>query len=305
MFPRYLVNFPKDVNNFVLEKLLNISSLGVLILDENLKIIYWNKGAEKITGFSLKDVFNKSFKDFSIIEIYSKKKEINFKNLINQLITEKQNSVNVVYIRHKENYRFPIELNFFYFYDEKKERNIILGIFSILDMVIYTKKLIKSLKEKANKDFLTLLPNRRFLEYIINKKMREFKRFSANFGIILFDINNFKSINDCFGHKAGDKILKIFSNTIKINLRDCDILGRWGGDEFIAIILNVDMEQLKMVSDKLVDIVSKKLFKEKEHKFHIFVSAGYALNHKEDSIETLIERADKSMYKEKFKKIHP
>lgn len=305
MFPRFLVNFSKDVDNFIIEKLLNVPSLGVLILEENLKIIYWSKGAEKITGYSSKDVFHKSFEDFSIIEIYSKKKEINFKNLIKKLIIKKQNSVNVVYIRHKENYRFPIELHLFYFYDEIKKRNIILGIFSILDMVVYTKKLIKSLKEKANKDFLTLLPNRRFLEYIINKKMKEFKRFSANFGIILFDLDNFKSINDCFGHKAGDKILKIFSNTIKNNLRDCDILGRLGGDEFIAIILNVDMEQLKMISDKLVNIVSNKLFKEKEHKFHIFVSAGYALNQKEDTFETLMERADKSMYKEKFKKIHP
>lgn len=169
------------------------------------------------------------------------------------------------------------------------------------DLVIYAKKLISSLKKRANQDFLTKLPNRRFLEFIINKKIQEFKRFSINFGIILFDINNFKEINDNFGHSTGDTVLREFSKTIKLNLRECDIFGRWGGDEFIAIILMLNKNQLKKLSDKYMKIIEKKVFNEKKEGFHIIVSAGYTLVQKEDDLNCLIDRADKNMYNQKLK----
>jgi len=305
MFSKSLNHLPVKLNKFVLEKLLNNLSFGVFVLDESLKILFWSKGSQKITGYSSKELSGKSFEDISILEVYQKNKEINFKNLIKDKINKRKDLVVVAYLRHKDNYRFPIEIHFFCFFDEDEQKTAQVGIFFILDMVLYTKKLIKSLKEKANKDFLTSLPNRRFLEYLINKKIGEFSRYDLKFGLILLDIDNFKSINDCLGHSSGDLVLKEFSTLIKKNLRSCDYFGRWGGDEFIAIILNVDMEQLKIISDKLVETIRKKTFKEKKFKFNIFVSAGYTLIKKDDTIDTILERVDQNMYKEKFKKTHP
>lgn len=174
-------------------------------------------------------------------------------------------------------------------------------MFKVSDMVVYTSSLINSLNDAANRDFLTMLPNRRHLELIINKKIKEFEKLSTNFGVIIFDINNFKSINDCFGQNTGDFVLKEFGKTIKENLRKCDIFGRWGGDEFIAVIPNIKEKQLKMISEKLVDIIREKIFVEKKNKIYIIVSAGYSIAKKMDNLDILVGRADKMMYEEKFK----
>lgn len=114
---------------------------------------------------------------------------------------------------------------------------------------------------------ITGFPSLRSLEFIIKKKIQEFNRFSTNFGIILFDINKFKEINDKLGHSKGDRVLKEFSKTIKLNLRDCYIFERWGGDEFIAIILRVKSNQLKKISDNFIKIIEKKIFNEKKGVF--------------------------------------
>ncbi|MEJ5166239.1 MAG: diguanylate cyclase [Thermoanaerobaculia bacterium] len=301
MFPKYLKEFPESLKNHLLKNLIENTSLGVFILNEKKEVVLWSRGAKKITGFSFSEVLGKKMEDFTIIEIYYKKKEINFEKFLEAYNEKEKTDSNLSYIRHKEKYRFPIEIQLLKVSDEKSGRIFFCGIFKIHDLVVYTKKLINSLKKRANQDFLTKLPNRRFLEFIINKKIQEFKRFSTNFGIILFDINNFKEINDNFGHSTGDNVLREFSKTIKLNLRECDIFGRWGGDEFIAIILMVKKSQLKKISDNFIKIIGKKLFNEKKGGFYIAVSAGFTLVQKEDDLGCLIDRADKNMYRKKLK----
>lgn len=300
MLSKYIKSLPENLQHKFLRSLLENDFNGITILNGKREIIFWNRSAKIITGFSSSEVLGKKFENFTSMK-FPNKKDLCLEDILQNPAGKGKSKINFVYIRHKENYLLPVEIKFFIIFDEKSRETFLLGIFKVHDIVTYTKKLINSLKKRANQDFLTKLPNRRFLEFIINKKIQEFKRFSYKFGIILFDINKFKEINDKFGHSTGDRILREFSKTIKLNLRDCDIFGRWGGDEFIAIILKVKKNQLKKISDNFIRIIEKKIFNEKKRGFHIKISAGYTLIHKDDDLLCLIDRADRNMYKKKLK----
>lgn len=294
---------PSSLKNFICHKFINISPYGIIVFSEELSIIFFSKSAYKITGFKQSEIIGKKLEDVTILELFSKdNEEISFEDFLRNL---KKNTSKVLYIRHKSNYRFSVKIRFFLFKEKKKKEKYIIGIFNIFDTLDYTRRLVNSIKRISNHDHLTMLPNRKFLEFLINKKLHEFKRYNSKFGIILFDINNFKSINDNFGHIIGDDILIDFSRTISKNLRNCDILGRWGGDEFIALITNVDEDKIETIMKKLTEIIKNKLFLITAEGLHLTVSAGFSIIRKKDNLQTLVDRADKNMYEDKFKNINP
>ena len=103
---------------------------------------------------------------------------------------------------------------------------------------------VKELEQLALVDKLTQLANRRYIESQLEKNLAEFRRTQLPFAVYFFDIDHFKQINDTYGHDAGDEVLKFLSKTLIDNARAFDIYGRWGGEEFIALIRNINGENL-------------------------------------------------------------
>lgn len=306
MLQSKLEEFSPQLEDFIFKKLLEVTSFGLVIFDENLKIVFWSNSAKKITGYNSSDVIGKKVEDSKILEFFSKKDEkLNFGEFLKKLFDEEKDSIKTIFIRHKNNYRFSITMKLYFFKNTRKMKKYVVGIFNIFDVLDYSRRLVSFIKKASNQDWLTKLPNRKNLEFLINKKVQEFKRYKSKFGIILFDIDNFKSINDCMGHNVGDEILISFSNIISKNLRNCDLVGRWGGDEFVAIIVNVDDLKIKQIMSKLVSTIKKEIFKKNGFNIHLNVSAGFSVINEEDNLNSLIERADKNMYEFKFKKTNP
>ncbi|MFA5461945.1 MAG: diguanylate cyclase, partial [Sulfurimonas sp.] len=106
-------------------------------------------------------------------------------------------------------------------------------------------------KEESKEDFLTKLPNKRALDEFVNIKEAEFERYEKNFSIIFFDLDYFKSVNDTYGHDAGDAVLVAFANILKKDTRSMDIIGRWGGEEFVAILSETDVEGAMAFAQKI------------------------------------------------------
>lgn len=168
-----------------------------------------------------------------------------------------------------------------------------------------TKKLVSSetkrvLTEKlANTDTLSGAYNRRFLNEFIEGYLKIVKREKNNFSILLIDIDNFKKINDSFGHDIGDDVIRNFSKFTKSAIRKNDLLIRFGGDEFLVLLPNTKFEDAKNVAEK----ISKKIYKSNqnlEEKYHHTISIGIASYIESDnSIDDIIIRADKSLYKAK------
>ncbi len=121
----------------------------------------------------------------------------------------------------------------------------------------------------------------------------------ADFGILFIDIDHFKDFNDTYGHLLGDKVLRLVANTLRNNLRVTDSCGRWGGEEFIAVVYDLDLSGLARVAEKLRATISQTTVQEKDLELGVTVSIGSTLLRAADTFPSLIDRADKLMYESK------
>jgi len=115
----------------------------------------------------------------------------------------------------------------------------------------------------------------------------------------MIDIDHFKNINDTYGHKAGDKALALIANQIQNNLRESDFLARFGGEEFVVLMPETDLDSAIIAADKLLKAVEQCQFHYQNAQVNITVSAGLSQLREDDSTETLFQRADEAMYRAK------
>jgi diguanylate cyclase (GGDEF)-like protein len=148
-------------------------------------------------------------------------------------------------------------------------------------------------------DQLTGLANRRFIEKELAARLEEKKRYPLSFGVLFMDIDHFKSFNDRFGHAAGDAVLKMVAGTFTANTRSFDSYGRWGGEEFIGIIRNVDKTALESMGNRLRLLIETTYLFRKNEKHQVTISIGATIAHEADTVQTLVKRADVLLYESK------
>jgi len=194
--------------------------------------------------------------------------------------------------------------------DENTPANLSKGVLWTIKDISRRKKLEKKVKERtkeielkntqleelAAKDHLTGLFNRSKLDEALENQFKHSKRYRTIFGAIMIDIDYFKQVNDDYGHQAGDTILQEFATLLKNASRETDIIGRWGGEEFLLIVENID-------KDNLINLAQKLRMSVEEYKFsivnHKTASFGVALYRSGEKINELIARADKALYQAK------
>jgi len=155
--------------------------------------------------------------------------------------------------------------------------------------------LIEELKKNAYVDALTGLNNRRFLWEYGTGLFNNAEYTTDSLTVAMVDIDNFKDINDTYGHHMGDNVLAKVSNNLQKHLVDKDIIARIGGEEFCVILHNKDTNEAKGILDKLRISVAEDSFKFKEKEIKITVSIGMC-EHTEDDFETMLKTADKALY---------
>lgn len=178
-----------------------------------------------------------------------------------------------------------------------------IAIFTILALIIpifYGRKLIIRQQELHNEiskiaaeDCLTNLYNRRKINTLIHAEIERSDRYKKDFSIILIDIDFFKRVNDQFGHIAGDNLLRMFSDLLRETIRHTDTAGRWGGEEFVVICPETNTEGATALANKIQQRID-------QHRFDGFgkqtASFGVACYMENDSVDTIIHRADLALY---------
>ncbi len=153
----------------------------------------------------------------------------------------------------------------------------------------------------ANTDTLTQLCNRRrFLEYL-EKEISRFRRYSNPAIILIFDIDHFKQVNDTYGHQVGDKVLRLVAQTCKDNLRVNDLIGRYGGEEFIVLLPETNKKQALLVAEKIRHAIENLQIPQQKEYLSVTISIGIApfQDGKPISEDILIRNADKALYEAK------
>jgi diguanylate cyclase (GGDEF)-like protein len=152
-------------------------------------------------------------------------------------------------------------------------------------------------------DPLTDLPNRRDLERRLREEIDRSARANENLGCLVIDVDHFKAINDRFGHSAGDAVLVELASAFRASLRSFDIVARFGGDEFVALLPGADLESSRRVAEALCDVVSTLAVNHAPHHDPIRVSISVgAVSHEPGAPEDahkLLERADDAVYEAK------
>jgi diguanylate cyclase (GGDEF)-like protein len=157
---------------------------------------------------------------------------------------------------------------------------------------------IIKLKEVAIKDHLTGLYNRRYFFNAGGNLYENAKRNNLHITIGMIDIDNFKVINDTYGHAAGDQVLQHLSQKLKSNFRSSDIVARYGGEEFIVMTANMAVEKYQAHFEKLRDEIENTPIKTKVGEIHATISIG-ATTSLGDSLEDMIKESDKFLYRAK------
>ncbi len=157
------------------------------------------------------------------------------------------------------------------------------------------KKVVVS-KEMDRFDTLTGALSRKVFNEIIGIKVMEAKHRGTPLGMIIFDIDYFKKINDRYGHLVGDNVLKEVAQIVKSNIRESEYFVRWGGEEFVILLPNTNLHGTKMVAEKLRRAVESHQFRDIER---LTCSFGVTVLKKEDTITSFIKRADEALYEAK------
>ncbi len=175
----------------------------------------------------------------------------------------------------------------------------IIQVFSDNSPTLAARERIKHLEDLALLDELTRLPNRRFVVRELTSRISEMSRVGEPFGVLFADIDDFKSVNDSHGHETGDEVLRVVARTLLHNCRPLDAIGRWGGEEFVAVVREVDRGQLRIIGERLRALVASSKVRRNGTQIGVTISVGGTTARPGDSPESLLERADQMLYRSK------
>jgi diguanylate cyclase len=154
-------------------------------------------------------------------------------------------------------------------------------------------------QDQASRDALTGLPNRRAYDARMSEEVARYKRFGEPLSLVVFDLDNFKQINDRFGHRAGDKALKVIARLLKQRMRETDFLARYGGEEFVLLLPGASSEDALALADKMRAAVVEAGLHSKGKPVYLTISGGVASLRDGDTPDAIFERADQGLYQAK------
>jgi len=293
---------PADSGEDFYKNILHNISDGVYFVDKNRSITYWNKGAEAITGFGSEDIIGKSCFDRILIHVTDDNQNICKGGCpLAATIKDGKNREAAAFFHHKSGHRVPTILKTSPIRDASGKITGAFEIFNDNSENFEMTETIKKLKEDSLLDILTGIANRKYIEQKISENINEFERYGHKFGLLFIDIDHFKAVNDKYGHNAGDEILKIISKTLSKNIRSFDTAGRLGGEEFVVLIQNIDINSLKKTSEKLRALVEASSYQSHNPDIIISVtiSVGATISRPGDKPKDILNRADSLMYQSK------
>jgi diguanylate cyclase (GGDEF)-like protein/PAS domain S-box-containing protein len=275
---------------------------GVYFTDTSRHITYWNKSAERITGFAAQEVVGKQCSDNVLMHVDERGCSL-CKSLCPLARSMKDLTAGEakIYLHHKQGHRIPVVARVTPLHDD--QGNLVGGaeFFTDVSNQEILAERLRELERLALLDALTGLPNRHHLLPELSARFHERNRLKLDFGMIFLDVDNFKRINDSLGHHVGDILLKTVANTLKASVRPFDLVGRWGGDEFLCIVRNTDSKGLERIAQRLLSLLNKSTVSLNGSYIHVSASIGVTMAEPEDTDESLFQRADTLMYASKQK----
>jgi len=273
---------------------------GVYITDKERRIIFWNKAAERITGYPVGQMVGAHCHQSNLQHVDEEGTNLcaGLCPLAHTLV-DAQTREETIFLQHKDGHRVPVISRVTALYDRSGRLVGAAEFFTDVSEHYSALERMQELAALALLDPLTRLSNRTHVEEEIQARFQEQERYGLAFGVLFLDIDNFKLFNDHFGHDAGDQALKIVAETLRYASRTFDVIGRWGGEEFVGVLRSVEETGLKKIAERYRALVSQTMVPLAAGKQRVTISIGGTLARPGDTLESVVRRADQMMYRSK------
>ena len=273
---------------------------GVYLVDPERRITFWNRGAERISGFSAAEVLGRRCMDNILQHTDDQGRQLCWDGCpLAAVIEDGISRETEIYLRHKEGHRVPVIVRAEPLLDAEGRIVGAVETFADSTSVRAIRDRTTELEALALLDPLTGSGNRGFIEARLLAALDAFQRYGWRCGVLLLDIDHFKQANDTHGHLVGDRILRMVARTLDGGLRTVDSFGRWGGEEFLAVVTNTTALQLRNAAMRLRGLVEQSSMEQEGTMLRVTVSVGGATVRKGDTVGALISRADRLLYRAK------
>lgn len=283
---KYVIDITEKHEEEELFRLLaSVSPVGIF-LRQGERLVYANEALSDITGYSIEELLALEDllslihpKDRQKVKQVMLKRDMGIKGVKRYEVRIKRKNGKVVWVQISS--------------ETVHYKSVPAGVGVVMD--ITDRKLTENrLKKLALYDRLTGVYNRYALEEFLKKEVAKTCRYKMPLSLLFIDVDNFKQINDTYGHQTGDRVLKHLARLFKNNIRKTDILGRWGGEEFLLIMPSGT--SAVAVAEKLRRIVEETVF---DGKIKITVSIGITTCREGDTVDTILRKVDTALYKAK------
>ncbi len=290
-------DFSEEKETFF-SKIVELAADSILAINEDMKIVFFNKEAEKTFGYKSQEIIGEHINKLIPAEYHEQHnrhiKEFSKNGVVARLMNDR-NEVDVKGLK-KSGAVFFCEISLI-----KVGMKAGTFLVAILRDITKSKENEKKLQNLAEIDALTGIMNRGTIENVLRREFERATRYDKNLALLILDIDHFKKVNDAFGHDMGDFVLKHLTLICRDNIREVDSIGRWGGEEFVVLMPEIDSKGVFVVAEKLrTSIENQPIEFDSGEKIQITISIGGAFYKKSNpKWELLFKEADKALYQAK------
>ncbi|WCE28816.1 sensor domain-containing diguanylate cyclase [Vibrio sp. SCSIO 43137] len=278
-----------------LKSFVDSSLAGVLILDSKQKVILMNPTAcqmfqlsgENLSDLTLDALLPKRFRSIHSDHVKT------FGSSSKQ--AKRMNRLNIVTGLKQDGREFPLEVSISKIFVAGQTEYC-----ALLRDISDDMPLLKELVKEASEDYLTGLSNRKTFEHRLLLETHRSTRHSLPLSVAVIDLDHFKTVNDTLGHNVGDTVLRQMAELLRENIRDIDLVSRWGGDEFVALLVDTDLIGISIWAERVRNRVENHTFGDKENPIRLTISIGISCTEGDKTrAESLFEHADNCLFEAK------
>jgi diguanylate cyclase (GGDEF)-like protein/PAS domain S-box-containing protein len=290
---------PTDPELF--KALLDHMSDGVYVSGHDRRVLYCNKAAVGMTGYEAEEIVGKTCSENGHCPIGHNGRSVCEEGcLLSESLKDGAARRTKAFLLHKQGRRIPVSVNVQPIVANGGSIIGVVEIFKDQSQRETARRKVEAMERLALMDPLTQMPNRRSLEMSLQAALLAYKVTRIPFGALLIDLDTLKNINDSFGHANGDYALNQVAKILGVTLRPTDTVGRWGGDEFLAILPGMSIGVLRQLAERCGNNVARdSFFSIDDQVVSLTVSVGGTLASAQDTAATLIARADDLLYQSK------
>lgn len=272
---------------------------GLCFADKSGLVFFWSKSAERLSGYIAKEILGKHCTHEILLHLDENGKTLQQSSFIAATLADGKVHAGEIYLHHKYGHRVSVTARSSPVLAENGDLLGAVEVFTSNRKSLNLLKQLEGLRKEVLTDELTGIGNRRCAEVIMNDLTVSLAEYDVPFGVLFVDVDHFKAINDTWGHHVGDKVLFMVAQTLVNGLRGLDVACRWGGEEFLIIVPNIQNESLLGLGNRLRVLVGNSWLDHEGQRIKVTASFGGAVSRKGEAAADVVDRADKQAYRSK------